>query len=199
MRIASNDRVIAVGKTGSGKTTLMRTLTGNLTRLVVLDGKGSLADWGLGDWETERLSFVREGQGRLRAALPVGEGVDYWDRVISWALDQGDLTVYIDEIGAIVPPGGRASTYLHALYTRGREWGIGAWGSTQRPAWIPLICISECEHFFVFRLTMAEDRARMAQFMTERVMQTISEKYAFWYYSLESENLGLYKLRKPSE
>jgi len=51
IQIESDQRLISVGKTGSGKTFLMKYLTRKLNRLMVLDPKAMIdpAEWHL-DW-----------------------------------------------------------------------------------------------------------------------------------------------------
>lgn len=196
--IRANDRLIAVGKTGSGKTTLMKQLIDPLQRVLVLDGKGNLAHWGLTEFDDQsRIDFAEHG-GKLRAVLPIGEpnAAEYWDNVLRWAFEIGNLTIYIDEINGIINPGAMATPMLHAVYTRGREFGIGVWACTQRPTWIPLICLSECEHWFCFRLSLAADRERMAQFCGDEVLHPIRDRYGFWYRSIEDDQPHYYRRLK---
>ncbi len=183
--IRTDERVFICGKTGSGKTTLAKYLTAPVPRLIVLDSKGTLADWGLSEWNDEsRQKFLEGERARVRVLAPLDDDSDpgeFWNDVFRFAFDAGNVTIYIDELFAIVEPGARAPSYMSACYTRGREFGIGVWASTQRPSWVPLFTMSEAEHYFMFRLTLAKDRQTMAAFMTEEVEQPIRESHGFYY------------------
>lgn len=189
--INSDERLLITGKTGSGKTFLARYLTKGLRRLVVLDGKGTLTDWGLDDFGSRGL---RQDVFRLRAIPPIGrDPLEYWDGVLTDCFKAGNLTVYIDELYAVNPPGNKILPGLWALYTRGREFGIGVWSSTQRPTWIPLVALSEAEHFVMFRLSLMEDRQRLAAFMSADVLTPIKDIHGFFYMFAQWEEPVYYR------
>ncbi len=182
--IQSNDRVFVCGKTGSGKTVLAKYLTAKLSRLIVLDPKGSLDNWDCLEPNERNIKKFLNGEPlRLRFVPPLTDAADYWQLPVELAFNAGDCVIYVDELYGVVPPGQRAGEMFSALWTRGREFGIGAWGASQRPSWVPLVCISEADHHFVFRLTLDEDRARMAAFMGDAVMQPITDRHGFWQMS----------------
>lgn len=191
LRIASNQRVFTAGRTGSGKTFLERHLLSGITRLVALDPKGTLGrlapEWNLEDWsERGRKALLRGDPVRLR--VPPSEDGDtpaYWSPYIRDVYRAGDCLLYIDELYGVVPPGSRPPGPLVACYTRGRELGIGVHAATQRPAWVPLFAMSEADWFFVFRLTLDEDRRRLASFMGASVMDPIRDRYGFLTYHVE--------------
>jgi hypothetical protein len=176
--VQASDRVFICGKTGSGKTTLARELTRNLSRLVVLDSKGTLSDWNLADWDRESQQALEQGE-RVRARvlqpldLPDQAAIDaFWTDVFRQCFEAGNVTIYVDELFAIVPPGKPAPPIMLACWTRGREFGIGAWASTQR-------------------LTLKQYRQRMSEFMTERVTREIKDPHGF-YYMQSSANEPVY-------
>lgn len=189
--IKAGDRVFACGKTGSGKTYLMERLTRGLSRLAVLDGKGTLGSWGLAEWNRESRAMLRNGEAvRVRITWDVSDGDvwEYWESILEELYAAQNLTIYCDELYALSDqPGSKVQPALRAIYTRGREMGIGAWAATQRPVSVPLVCLSESEHFFSFRLTMDDDRARMAEFMTQSVREPIQDVHGFWYMFAQDE------------
>lgn len=181
--LKTNERILATGKTGSGKTYLSRYITQKVKRLVVLDGKGTLSDWDLVPYGPDiKRTLFRNEPIRTRVLAPIGSDIlAFWEEVLEVCFIAGNLTLYIDELYAVSPPNQRASNNLWSIYTRGRELGIGVWACTQRPAWIPLFALSEAEHFFCFRLQLNDDRARMAEFMGPSVLNPIKDIHGFWY------------------
>lgn len=113
----------------------------------------------------------------------------FWDEVIYTAYRAQNCVIYMDELYAIVPPESKASAVLFGAYTRGRELGVGVWASTQRPVWIPLVAISESDHFVMFRLMLEEDKRRVAVFMGQEVLAPIplENPYGFYYATASSE------------
>lgn len=188
-KIEPHSRVLFVGKTGSGKTTAAKEFLKPVKRLLIIDSKN-----GLDNWEHEsdnvltRAKFRNGKDTRIRvtedkAAL----------ELLQIAYDTGDCTVYIDEINAIIPPGTRPPQVFVNIWQRGRSKKIAGWASTQRPASIPLIFLSEAEYFFIFRLNLLDDRKRVAQFGGEQVLEPVRDKYGFYYYSINNDEPIYYK------
>lgn len=183
-----SQRVAFVGKTGSGKTTLASGLVEQLDRVIVIDPKGSLyGKWGLEEWD-DRATFKRLDKGepvRVRVGVPVTDDVGAaLEPYFYAAYAVGDVTVYIDELYGVIEQGRRPGQYFRALYTRGREFGIGVWAAVQRPTWVPLFTLSEAEWTFTFRLQMDEDRKRMASIVGPELRAPIpaEDPYGFWMY-----------------
>lgn len=195
INLKTNERVFITGKTGSGKTYLAHYLTRACPRLVVLDGKGTLAPWNLEPWDPETRDKLRQGEPiKIRAVLPwKADPALFWPSVLYEIYQAGNVTVYTDEMYIISPPGKPIPDMLWALYTRGRELGIGMWGSSQRPAWIPLFCMSESEHYFMFRLQLDDDKKRMSEFMGKGIFPPIRDEHGFYYSRAEWDEPGYFK------
>lgn len=188
-QILSNERVIIAGKTRSGKTTLAKELTKSIRRLLILDSKGTLGGWNGEEWSEENRERLVKGENvRVRIVPEINQDPGtLWEEAFSFAFTIGNCTIYLDEAFAIFENANTATPTAKAIWTRGAEFGIGAWASTQRPSGIPLFLISEAEHYFCFRLTLAKDRERMSEFMGEEVVQPIRDKHGFWYYGVDDD------------
>jgi energy-coupling factor transporter ATP-binding protein EcfA2 len=183
LTLKANERVFAVGKTGSGKTYLMRRLTGPLKRLVVVDPKGTLGDdFATETWNRKGVRELMSGNpARLRFPAPISENPEsVYEELFEQLYYAGDLVVYIDEAYGVVE-NTKGGKWLRALYTRGRELGIGVWACSQRPAWVPLFMASEADWLFVFRLQMETDRKRMSEIMGHHVLNQIRDTHGFYF------------------
>ena len=182
--IKSNDRLFLCGKTGSGKTFAARHICATLRRLVVLDPKARIdaAEWRLKPWDREARMLLRNGEPiRTLIRAPIGPGAEEeWEKAYMAVLNAGNCTIYVDEVYGVVETG-KPSPYLTAIWTRGRELGIGAFAASQRPVWVPIVMLSEAEHYFVFRLTVGDDRRRMAEFLGPDAMEVIRDTHGLLY------------------
>jgi energy-coupling factor transporter ATP-binding protein EcfA2 len=189
IEILTNQRVFICGQTGSGKSFLASHLTQLIkeTRLVVLDPKGEIdpLKWNLEGWTEESKRRLQGGElVRLHALLK--ENADprtYWLSIMEDCYKAGNLVIYIDE--SYLANGGPTTTpppIVNTLYALGRSFGIGVWAVSQRPTWIPIIQMSESQHFFVFRLNMPDDRRRMAEITgMPELEEQIYDDHGFWY------------------
>lgn len=189
--IESNQRIISVGKTGSGKTFLMKYLTKKLKRLMVLDPKAMIdpVDWRL-DWvDGGGLRDLQNGK-EARLLVRTFDQQD-WAEYLTYAWNASNLVVYIDELYALVDFGRSAPPrILSQLYTQGRERLVGMWGATQRPAWVPMFTLSESDWFFAFRTQLQDDRKRLAELMGPEVLDPIpvDDPHGFWLYNTAWDN-----------
>jgi len=191
--VRSDERAAFVGKTGSGKSFLANhAFVKALRRVVVFDPKGDIGpEWNLEPPTRANIQAIRNGQP-VRVRIPPQMDGDWreWLELIYQAGQrhpQAHITLYIDEMYLVVPPGKRPPELLTALYTTGRALGIGVWAATQRPSWVPMIMFSEAEWFFVFRLSMADDRKRAAGFTTQEIENPVRNKHGFYVYNVEWE------------
>lgn len=178
-QVLASDRVAFIGRTGSGKTYLARSMLSRINRLVVLDPKGSLggSDWNLSLWENPEDATLEAPEFRVRVRTPVDGN---WDPYIWRIMDLRNVTLYVDEVYGVIE-GTRLSDAMRAVITRGREQGIGVWSSTQRPASIPLVFISEADWFFVFQLRLEDDKRRMSSFLGPMAFRTLKNHNVIVY------------------
>jgi hypothetical protein len=80
--------------------------------------------------------------------------------------------------------GTNPSFHLQACLSRGRERGISTVIATQRPKRIPILLLSESEHYYIFRLNMAEDCARVYEITgIDPLAIRGLRNYEFYYYN----------------
>jgi len=166
----------------------MKYLTRSLKRLIVLDPKAMIdpAQWHL-DWvDNQGLRDLQRGKD-ARLLVRTYDSSE-WNLYLQAAWEATNVVVYIDELYALVEFGRIAPPrILSQLYTQGREKKVGVWGSTQRPSWVPLFTLSECDWFFAFRTQLQDDRKRLSEMMGPEVLEPIPvvDKFGFWMYSIE--------------
>lgn len=189
IEIQLNERVYIVGKTKSGKTFLARHLMRPVKRLVVIDPKNGLKDWGLEEWNSETIKVFEDGGDiQLRVGPEPGRDLtEYWNDIFWTIYEVGNCVVYIDEI-YLLAEGNKYPQALKFIWTTGRERDIGAFSISQRPRYIPKYLISEAEHFFVFRLLLEDDRKFVASFTHADMANPIprGDEHGFYYMSLDS-------------
>lgn len=171
--INTSQRTVLAGKTGSGKTTLAHAFLKNIDRLIVVDTKYTLKGV---DWSADVIYQMPERLGHeFRLIVRTDDLPSLGESLIRLR----DVYVYIDELYGVFSNANKIDPAWRALWTRGREFEIGVWGGVQRPANIPLVILTESDHFFIFRLTLKEDRERLAEIVGVKV--PLLPRYAFYY------------------
>lgn len=159
--IPPTGRGVLVGMTGSGKTTLARTLLQPFRYVAIYDAKGTIY-WNDFQRVTTLREVTRSKYDRICYSPTHSELRDeaYVDGFFEWCYTRQNTFVYVDEVYAVterleIPP------HYHAILTRGRERGNGLLSATQRPMLIPSVIMSESENWYVFRLGMDADRRKV--------------------------------------
>lgn len=197
-RPGPSDRAMFIGITGSGKTTVAEYLLRWRTYRVVLDVKGTIT-WAGYERHESLDTLMRSDGPRLlyRPAFEELENEEVLDSFFRWVYLRKNCTCYVDEIQGVASAT-RYPLYLAACLQRGRERGVSLWASTQRPAKIPLIFLTESEHCFTFRLKLPEDRDRMEE-VTGVAAETVAQlpKHFFLYTPLDGKPVGPLTLDLP--
>lgn len=191
LEIRTSDRVFVVGSTGSGKTTLVKALLWKLPSVFVLDPKHTFTlppQWESRIYHTmaELRHHDDETDGQAIAAIyrPTLDNMsDGCDDFFYFLFDRRDCYVYVDEAMRITNATRIGKGYATVLQL-GRERNVGCWSATQRPANIPVVLLTEAEHFFVFRLRSPDDRDRMFKYTGQPELERIPpDQHGYWYYS----------------
>lgn len=188
LKLPKNDRGVLIGATGSGKTFLGRYLVEDAEKpySVVYDAKISDS---IGEWDhkiiTDFDELVESEERRIiyrpnyiEAVNPVEQ-----DAFFEWVYLRKNTRLFVDEAYAVTG-GTNPSFHFQACLARGRERGISTLVATQRPHRIPLVTLSEAEHYWIFRLTLLNDRRRVEEITGITAEEQLDLKnHEFFYYS----------------
>lgn len=160
------DRAICIGQTGSGKTTLAQFLCATREYVVVFDAKGMIKWPGYTRVTSFEKVYTLKAKDHPKIVYAPSyeelQDAETVDEFFRWIYQRRNCTVYVDEVASIATAT-EFPFHLGACYMRGRERKVEIWASTQRPSRIPLICYSEAEHAYVFRLNFPSDRYKVEE------------------------------------
>lgn len=180
-RIRADERVIFVGRTGSGKTTLADKLIRFLGyRTVVIDPKHR--------WEFPGYKLVQRYDPSASTIRQVfrprddeqedwRDATEFLESVWGYGIP---TVVYIDELTRLSTPR-RTPSILADFVRLGRQAGMGTWYASQRPKDCPSLFLSEADYWYMFDLRYVADREKCVGFLGENVIERIHEPYAFWF------------------
>lgn len=190
--IKSNDRITAVGKTGSGKSYLIKKLMVELDKVIFIDPK---CEHKITACKAKKVSLFRD----LRTATKIYKSISKKERFfihikpnrinesllndfLQKVFNEGNVTVIFDEVARFCFP--RVCEEHDRLIRQGRAKGIGVWHLIQRPSYVDNYVLSEAEHTFMFLLKTDNDRKKMAGMMDvtkEDMKLNLKNEFHFYY------------------
>jgi ABC-type dipeptide/oligopeptide/nickel transport system ATPase component len=193
--IRSDQRVCFFGRTGSGKTTLaVRILQASGARWAILDAKHGVSVPGVPVVSTY-ASRLPQQIIRIPEAAETYAAI-YWDYQVRRILRaRKPAIIYIDELTLVNPSTRVLSRSIGRAIRTGRSQQIAVWCGSQRPTDIPSAVFTESEHFFVFQLTYARDREKVASFTGDAALPAIEglRGHDFVYYNVLDNRLLIVK------
>lgn len=128
-------------------------------------------------------------------------------QVYGKALDQiyqaGGWGLYIDEL-KYVTDNLKLGSNVELLYLQGRELGVSIVGTSQRPAWVPVVAIAEATHLFIGAQSDQRDIDRIAEGSGRkgRIIRPLIdslEDYQFLYVNTRNSRVPVYKVKVELE
>ena len=185
IEVKSNDRVFVCGRTGSGKSYLVKNLLiPRMTNYVIYDYKHEIEIPGAVIFN--RIEDFRRQPNQHAIIYRTRSGTDEeFDALCKQVFYRGNNTLVLDET-AYHCDTSKIMRHHGLIMQLGRSKGVGIINCTQRPRAIHNNVISQCEHFFTFDLIQQTDRKKLAEFCGEELLNRAKE-YHFFYYHISRE------------
>ncbi|NJD76937.1 MAG: hypothetical protein FIB08_07570 [Candidatus Methanoperedens sp.] len=198
MQIKSSDRIFVAGKTGSGKTTLVKKMLFPMyTRRVFWDIKLENSDLAfcctICTTPDELRSSIKKGKTSILYQPKSLEPFDF-NRVCQILYETGNFTLFVDEVSRVCTPSW-IEPWHDEIMTRGRGRGVGIVNLTQRPRRCHNTVISEAEHFFIFRLQLETDIAKIKEILPRQWANQVSSLP--YHHCIYSDSVGTIKPLAP--
>jgi hypothetical protein len=182
--VGPTDRVVLIGHSGSGKSTMLRALTAGYRHQVVVDAKHEES---LGRSVTvyTPADFARTFPQRARRIVfrpdPEGKGGDDVDEVMRRVLRYGRTAIVVHD-GALYASSGTIVPAYRRAQLIGRTIQVPVWTGLQRPVDVHNVLLSEANHVFLFALALESDRTKVAGIVGRGALEPPDRPFAFGYY-----------------
>jgi len=198
VKIRRGEHVSIIGMTGSGKTFLAQQLLWMQDGgILVLDTKSTLSWPGYNVVRGNSLQAISRAKGGQRIIFrpPWEWGKAQYDMFFSILMrNKKPMILYVDEILGVANQHTAPNSPLGAIRTRGREFGITMWASTQFPRRVPLFLLSEATHFFVFYMALPTYHKIISEIAEEPLPIGTLGEYEFYYKKIRARPVGPLKI-----
>lgn len=188
MKIKSNQRVVVVGKTGSGKSYWTIRNISKFKRVVFFDPKHEHSKNFPVAMKTQKLSDLKNFMKNKEYFIlyqPFEISEESFNELCKICFKKGNVVLCLDEVERL------KFVYWHEKIIRmGRKRGVGIWHLIQRPSFIPSnYILSESDHLILFKLNLKADRNKIAGIIGEKAeeLRTLKEFHYLYYNVLDDE------------
>ena len=183
IEIKSNERVTVVGKTGSGKSYLVKKLITKFDKVLFFDPK-----FEHGELEGNVTHNLRDTIKLMQQPKffiiyqPQSITPEIFNCLCKQVYSRGNMVLVMDEVLRLCQY--RVEEWHDRIIRMGRIRGIGLWHLTQRPTYIDGFVLSEAEHFFLFKMQLETDRKKLKGIIgnTAELTNDLKE-FEFIYYN----------------
>lgn len=143
LEVDTDQKITVLGKTGSGKTNLIKVLMADILpdyNFVLLDSIGNFAEF--------------EGKPNIEYHQVNPADEEEIDKIIYSALERGDCMVVIDEVDRY---NSKKGTMLNELVNLGRNYGVGGIFAARRTADVDKDILANSPYIFVFQHILPQD------------------------------------------
>jgi hypothetical protein len=201
IRLRPSERMLIVGKTQSGKSTLATALARRWERVLVYDPKHDPGAVPPG-------AAIRYGVEAALAALPgrvvyrpipreQGDVRRHFDRLVRRVLASGGAHgIVIHELRDVSPTTG-SGTFLSAAWRQGASQRVPIIACAQRPHGIDVSAVSEADHFALFQLQYPIDFTLVSRLFALDPAALSIHKPPYWFHHRGPD--GIVRLMPPIE
>jgi DNA helicase HerA-like ATPase len=190
LTIKNSEHVFIAGSTGSGKTILAQSFGAKEKKVIVLDTKGTfyfepflLSD----DYIiVETLEDLKNRAHKINKIVyrPIFQELNQesFNEFFKFCYYLGNITIIVDEAMQVIKNHMSIPEYYAGILQRGRELNVSIWSLTQRPSGIHQLIMSEATHYFIFRLTLMNDRKKISDITGQEKFLKVPKGFNFRYW-----------------
>lgn len=161
LRLTTDQRVGAIGRTGTGKTFIMERLLEAQPRVIVVDSKHRVK-WPGYSLTGDPSAALLTGRVIFRPDPETGVPDRWWVQAMDSLHARGGGIIYCDEMPEITTPN-RMPRGLRTVFRLGREIGVGVWWSGQEATGVNNTVIRQSDILLLFLNHGASDRDKLIQ------------------------------------
>jgi len=179
----TTDVLLVSGKRGTGKTFFVKWyikehLLGRVS-VFIYDPLWQYGDLGevvhdLNEANSKQ-GVMKSNKALVYQPSPEDDNLDVFDDVAGWVLQRKNIVLVGEEINEYMTPN-MITPQFRALVRRGRNYGIGIFAVTHRPAYLSLNFLNMIDHWFIFQQDLKRDLERLYEYM-ERANPEIDEDF----------------------
>lgn len=199
IRLDPDERGAVIGQTGTGKSTLSRTLLNGVKRVAIIDPKREFDFPECPVYSSLKMLKLRKPERfTFRPSEDDLQDLNLLSEVYRYCYNLGNITVYTDDVVGIV----RRMTYpryLGVCYQMGRSKKVAMLSCFQRPSALPLFMTSEAQKYYIFKLALKDDIKRVSEYCLGYTSNMLSDRHTFAYFDATTMDAAIplkIKLRK---